>query len=416
MDTDGEILTNTLSKLSKVFLTDINMYEPKGYLIATSRQKLFNLGLISEQINASAYNELRKVIKNDLIQEEHIGKLNYLSAYFPLYNRQNKLISFVNLQYFDQQQGYTNQIESFLVSIINIFILLLVFSVLIAIIVSNWLINPLRVLKESLATVQMGKYNEPIVYLANDEIGSLVKNYNQKLNDLAIAANQLAQSEREFAWREMAKQVAHEIKNPLTPMKLSLQHLQRVYDPQNPLSVDKLNKVIVSLIEQIDALTQIANEFSNFAKMPKENLEIINLIPILTNVVLIYQDDFPIKLDVLCTDTDEVRGDKNLLLQVFNNLITNAIQASNTDAKASIIHIILEEKPTSLLISFMDNGCGISESERQRMFEPNFTTKSTGSGLGLALSKQIVEAHTGKIWFESVKNEWTKFFIELPKI
>lgn len=415
METDGEALTNTLAKLSTVFFTDINMYDPKGYLIATSRQKIFNLGLISEQINASAYHELRKIIKNDFIQEEHIGKLNYLSAYFPLYNRKNKLISFVNLQYFDQQQGYAAQIESFLVSIINIFILLLVFSILIAIMVSNWLINPLRILKESLANVQMGKYNEPIAYAANDEIGALVKNYNQKLNDLAIAANQLAQSEREFAWREMAKQVAHEIKNPLTPMKLSLQHLQRVYDPQSPLSVEKLNKVIVSLIEQIDTLTQIANEFSNFAKMPKENLEIIDLAPILANVVLIYQEDHHLILDLKCSKSN-VKGDKNLLLQVFNNLITNAIQASKTDSLDNFIHIILEEQTTSFLISFIDNGSGINEEASSRMFEPNFTTKNTGSGLGLALSKQIVEAHGGKIYVESQKDELTKFYIELPKI
>lgn len=417
MEFDGEELTNVLSKLAAVFSTDINMYDQSGYLIATSRQKLFNLGLISEQLNPTAFKELRKISKSDLIQNENIGKLNYLSAYFPLYNKQNNLICYVNLQYFDQQQGYVNQIEKFLVSIINIFILLLILSILIAVIVSNWLTSPLRILQESLSNVQMGKYNEPLPYASNDEIGALVKNYNQKLNELAIAANQLAQSEREFAWREMAKQVAHEIKNPLTPMKLSLQHLQRIYDPTDPLSNEKLNKVIVSLIEQIDTLTQIANEFSNFAKLPKENLETMDLIPILSNVVLIYQGEHHINIQFSSTQEQAfVKGDKNLLLQVFNNLITNAIQAISYAEVDGFININVSVNEDCFLISFEDNGLGISDDIKHKMFEPNFTTKSTGSGLGLALSKQIIEAHNGSIWFESEKNNTTKFFIKLPKI
>jgi two-component system, NtrC family, nitrogen regulation sensor histidine kinase NtrY len=414
MEQDGDFLSNVLTKLSKGFSTDICIFDPNGYLVATSRQKLFNLGLISEQINSNALKELKKLTKTYFFQNENIGKLNYLAVYAPIYNK-NKLISYINLQYFDQKQGYVYQIEKFLVSIINIFILLLIFSIVIAIIVSNWLTNPLRILQKSLLKVQMGQYNEPIAYVSKDEIGELVKNYNLKLNELAMAANKLAQSEREYAWREMAKQVAHEIKNPLTPMKLSLQHLQRIYNPNDPITIEKLNKVIYSLIEQIDTLTKIANEFSNFAKMPKENLEKIDLVEIITNVVIIYQEENFINVKS-SVSTATILGDKNLLLQVFNNLLTNAIQARDTSKRKPFINVVLVDKENSYIIMFEDNGVGIPDDQKERMFEPNFTTKSTGSGLGLALSKKIVEAHNGKIWFESNFMKSTKFFIELPKI
>ncbi len=281
----GNYLQYWLQKFSRVFIVDINFYNVNGYMVSTSRPKIFNMGLISEQINPTAFKNLALKKRSEFIHEENIGSLYYSSAYIPFFNDNEELIGYVNLQHFGQQKEFENQIQQFLVAIINVFMLLLAISVIAALFVSNWVTAPLRFLQESFAKLSLGKENQMIDYEKNDEIGALVKEYNQKIQELEYAANQLAQSERESAWREMAKQVAHEIKNPLTPMKLSIQQLQRVYDPNDPNSREKLQKVSQSVIEQIDALTKIANEFSNFAKMPKSTEEIIDLLPLIEGLI-----------------------------------------------------------------------------------------------------------------------------------
>jgi signal transduction histidine kinase len=415
IEKQGDFMESILEKFANVFVTDINLYDKKGYLLSSSRPKIFNLGLLSEQMNPLALVQLQTAKKSEFIHQENIGKLNYLSAYVPLFNSEGNFLAYINLQHFGQQQGFQNQIEGFLVAIINVFILLLAFSIILSILVSNWVTSPLKILQNSFAKVQLGKYNEPIQYNSNDEIGALVKNYNSKLEELALTAKQLAQSERESAWREMAKQVAHEIKNPLTPMKLSLQHLQRVFDPNDVNSKEKINKVVFSIIEQIDALTKIANEFSNFAKMPKENKEKIDVLPIIEHVIVVFnqENDIEIKLTNKAKNSI-VFGDKDLILRVFNNLINNAIQAI-PENKKGIISINLSSTHKRLTIEILDNGKGIPKEMFSKIFMPNFTTKSTGMGLGLAMVKQIIQLHEGEIWFESEENK-TLFVVELPLI
>ncbi|MGV3630170.1 MAG: sensor histidine kinase [Bacteroidota bacterium] len=415
IEQNGDYIQTLLKRVSGVFVTDINMYDSKGYILGSSRPKIFNLGLMSEQINPEALHNLKDDKKSEYTHQENIGNLNFLSAYVPLYNRDGQFLAYINLQHFGQQQGFENQIESFLVAIINVFILLLAFSIILSILVSNWVTSPLKVIQQSFAKVQLGKYNEPIAYDSKDEIGALVRNYNQKLEELAFTAQQLAQSERESAWREMAKQVAHEIKNPLTPMKLSLQHLQRIFDPDDPNSKLKLDKVISSIIEQIDGLTVIANEFSNFAKMPKENKEKLDILPIIENTVLVFnqENEVDIRLETTCEQVI-VLADKDLIIRVFNNLIKNAIQAIPENRRGTIV-IRISEKEGNYLLAVQDNGKGIPEEQISKIFVPNFTTKSTGTGLGLAMVKQIVELHEGRIWFETVMNKHTVFFVELPK-
>jgi nitrogen fixation/metabolism regulation signal transduction histidine kinase len=244
----------------------------------------------------------------------------------------------------------------------------------------------------------------------------LVKDYNKKLEELEFAADKLAQNERESAWREMAKQVAHEIKNPLTPMKLSVQQLLRVYDPENPASAQKLEKVVNSLIEQIDVLTNIANEFSNFAKMPRPNEEQVDLLALINRVIELFRHDDNVDIE-LNTDLQEViiMADKDQILRVFNNLIKNAIQAAAEERHSNIsIHIVRTEK--NYLIRIRDNGTGISPEQRAKLFVPYFTTKNAGSGLGLALCRQIIESHRGTIELESTSDQGTEFIITLPGI
>ncbi len=410
---DGPYAGLLLQNFAKVFVTDINFYDPHGFLLATSRPKVFNMGLLSEQINPIAKRQLAYLDKSEFIHQEEIGDLDYSSAYMPFYNNEGKLLGFINLQHFGQQEEFEHQIQRFLVAIINVFMLLLAISIVIAIFVSNWVTAPLRILQESFAKVRFGKYNQQISYNKDDEIGALVSDYNSKLEELEFAAQQLAQSERESAWRDMAKQVAHEIKNPLTPMKLSVQQLLRSFDPTDPNAQAKLTKVSNSLVEQIDALTKIANEFSNFAKMPRPNEESVDIVQVISNVIEVFHQAEGADIKLSGIDQLIMKVDKDQIIRVFNNLIKNSIQAISEE-QDGLIEIRLQVKDDKLSIEVEDNGVGISDEQRPKIFTPYFTTKSTGTGIGLAMVKQIILNHRGTIYFDSVPGIGTTFFIDLP--
>lgn len=409
-----EYLQLILQKFAKVFFTDVNLYDKDGYLLATSKQKLFNMGLVSEQINPLAFVNLSSGAKSKYVHQESIGNLEYASAYRPFYNNNGVHLAYINLQHFGQQSELEIQIEGFLVSIINIFILLLALTVLLALVVSNWLTIPLITLQESLTTIRFGKHNEPIRYERNDEIGNLVKAYNQKLEELAFTADQLAKSERESAWREMAKQVAHEIKNPLTPMKLSIQQLLRTYDPSDPNSGAKLERVAKSIIEQIDTLTNIANEFSNFAKLPQLNKSDVDMEELCKNVIAIFESEYSCHFEFTGEQKAPlIKGDREQLMRVLNNLIKNAVQ-SIPEGKKGQIEVGLSANNEWLTVRVKDNGVGISKEERSKLFVPYFTTKSTGTGLGLAMVKQIIENHGGNVFVDSEKGKGSVFSFEIP--
>lgn len=411
---NGNSMQLLLQNYAKVFFTDINMYDVDGYLLASSRPKVFNVGLLSEQMNPIAFKNVKYFKQSEFIQSEKIGQLNYSSAYQPIYNSKNKLLGYINVQHFGQQREFENQIQQFLVAIINVFILLLAISIILAIFISNWLTAPLRILQSSFANVKFGKHNEQILYDKEDEIGALVKDYNKKLEELEFTAQQLAKSERETAWREMAKQVAHEIKNPLTPMKLSVQQLLRTYNPEDPKSAEKLKMVANSIIEQIDALTKIANEFSTFAKMPSPNQEKIELLTLINSIKELFDGTDNIELAVNSSINElYINGDKDQFVRVFNNLIKNAFQAIPKDREGKI-EISIDKDNENAIITIKDNGIGIAEDKRFKIFVPYFTTKSTGTGLGLAMVKQIIENHQGTIDFESLEGKGTVFTIRIP--
>lgn len=415
ISSDGNYMEYLLQKFSKVFVTDINLYDPSGFLMASSRPKVFNIGLLSEQMNPSAFYSFHVRNKSEFVHDESIGELNYASAYLPFVNNEGKMLGYLNLQHFGQQKDFETQIQGFLVAIVNVFMLLLAISIVLAVFISNWLTAPLRLLQENFANIRFGKANSRISYNKEDEIGALVKDYNQKLDELEYTAQQLAQSERESAWREMAKQVAHEIKNPLTPMKLSIQQLLRVYDPKDPDSEKKLQKVAGSIIEQIDALTNIANEFSNFAKMPRPDEISLDLIPLLENVIEVFRQEINCKIAFNKTENSMmIRADKDQMVRTFNNLIKNAIQSIPED-REGLIRISVKKNEQKVRIEVADNGCGIPVAMRSKIFVPYFTTKSTGTGLGLAMVRQIVENHRGTIDFESTENVGTTIIINLPQ-
>ena len=367
---------------------------------------------MGEQINPTAFDALKLAKKSFYKHDEQIGSLTYISAYLPVYNAKGKLLGYANLQYFGQQKEHENQIQQFIVAIINVFILLIALSIMIALFVSNWLTAPLRLLKEKLSELRLGKHNEKIDYKGKDEIGLIVKAYNEKLDELELAAKQLASSERESAWRDMAKQVAHEIKNPLTPMKLSIQQLMRVYDPSDPSMTERIKNIMESLIEQIDGLTRIANEFSNFAKMPDPEKEWQDIVPILQNCIAVFQSESNTRFIFSSSrESLSVFIDKGQWIQVMNNLLKNAIQATSTKDNPEI-NVRMEVNSDYCVLSVTDNGVGISEDIKDRIFVPHFTTKSTGSGIGLIIVRQILENHNAEITFNSNLGEGTTFSIK----
>lgn len=412
IETQGNFLESQLVKLARVFETDLNIYDKNGYLIASSRSKVFNQGLLSEQINPEAFEKIKRESRSFFTQKENIGKLNYVSSYQPIYNGEEKLMGYLNLQHFGQQQAFEEQLKNFIIAVVNVFILLLLLSIAIALLVSNWVTSPLKLLQKRVSGLEITS-DVKIEYSGKDEIGLIVSAYNLKLDELQNAAKKLAKSERETAWREMAQQVAHEIKNPLTPMKLSIQQLLRVYDPQDAQSTDKVKRVLNSIIEQIDGMTRIANEFSSFAKMPEPKKKEIDLILLIQNTVSLFESEESIAFNIESSENELlVNVDKEQWVQVFNNLIQNAIHALEGIQNGKV-NISIQRVINSIFIEVTDNGCGISDEEQEKLFVPYFTTKSSGSGIGLSMVKQIIENHDGQISFVSRLNEGTTFQIKL---
>jgi len=410
----SEYVTELLIKFSNVFFTDINLYDLNGNLIASSRYKIFSEGLISRKMNAEAFHNMTYLRKTFYIHDENIGALNYISAYIPFSNKDNKCIGYINLPYFAKQSEQNKEISAFLAAFINIYVFLIAFSIIIAVLISRYITKPLQLIKEKLSSFKLGKVNEKIVWNKHDEIGNLVNEYNRLIDELAKSVSLLAQSERESAWREMAKQVAHEIKNPLTPMKLSVQHLQRsLMDKPNEWE-EKLDKFTLMMIDQIETLSSIATSFSDFAKMPVAESAVLDLNEIIAKSVSIYKDITNVEF-VFNTSSEKylIMADEMQLKRAFDNLIKNSLQAIDEHIKGVII-ISIAQNNNNYVVSLNDNGKGISDEEAKKIFLPSFTTKTSGMGLGLAIVKNIVEGFKGSITFESEFGKGTTFIVTLP--
>jgi two-component system nitrogen regulation sensor histidine kinase NtrY len=408
-------LNYLMTKFSNVFFTDINLYDVQGKLIASSQPNLYLKNIKSELMNPIAFSKLSRGLRTQFVHHEEIGELRYLSAYAPISNRNQELLGYLNLQHFSKQRTYENQIENLFVSIINIVVLLLLGTLFLTVFLARWISAPLRMIQESFANVDIQKSNEPIPYDRDDEIGALVRDYNAKVAELELKALELAKQERESAWREMAKQVAHEIKNPLTPMKLTIQHFQRSFDPNDENASEKVAKLTKAIVTQIDTLTKITNDFSNFAKLSKPNFLPTDLKDLIVNSIGVFETaQFKISLE-LPPSPAMVLADKDLMLWVVNNLVKNAIQAIPERAEPQIT-VKLFENEAFWQISISDNGVGIPREMLAKIFLPNFTTKSSGAGLGLAMVKQIVSDHNGEIWVDSKEGSGTVFYVQLPKL
>lgn len=410
---DRDRTEHALSELSNVLFTDINLYGPGGRLFATSREKVFEEGLLGDRVHPEAYRSLLLDKKSEFVHTERIGSLEYLSGYAPLSNDKGEVLGYVNLPYFAKQNELEQELSTFFVAILNVFVLLFALSLVSALFISTWVTRPLRRLQESLSRIELQGSNEALMYRGRDEIGELVSEYNRKVAELEEKAEALARSERESAWREMAKQVAHEIKNPLTPMRLQLQQLKRSGGGKDP---EKMEATVDRLIERIDALSRIASEFSHFAEMPQAREELIDLAASLQGTIELYSDSPGLNIDLKREPevTPQVRADPDQIARVLANLLSNAIEAIPEEREGRI-EVSLMEDGDEWIVGVQDNGKGIPQEDLERIFEPNFTTRSRGTGLGLAIAKSLVEMNGGRIDVSSKEGKGSLFRIRLPK-
>ncbi|MCE2822713.1 MAG: HAMP domain-containing histidine kinase [Saprospiraceae bacterium] len=325
------------------------------------------------------------------------------------------MLGFIGVPNPDSRVQIGTEVSNFIGMLASLYVFLLLIAYAVTYALSRSIIRPLSLLSEKVQELKFTDKNDPLVYAGDnqDEISELIARYNTMVAKLEDSKLQLVRLEREGAWREMARQVAHDIKNPLTTMKLSMQQLERV--SSNPeQAAAYLRKAITRLIEQIDSLAQIASEFSMFANLDIRQKSDVVVNEVVENVHDLFSEQRNVHLDLsMPKEALHIMGDKNHLIRVFNNLVINAIQAIPSDREGRINVAVLNQNGLAV-IKISDNGGGIPPEIRDRVFEPNFTTKTSGSGLGLAICKKIIEAHDGNIRFETRENEGTDFFVEIP--
>jgi nitrogen fixation/metabolism regulation signal transduction histidine kinase len=413
-DSVVSVFSDKVCELSDVHDVFIALFDLKGhYLISSNFIEMDTLD-VPEAVNYSILKQLSTGNERAYV-DRNFGKGNYTLAYWYFNDAKGKPMLIANVVY-EKSYDRISELKSFLREISTGYIILFVLAALLAFLLSKNITRPLDIITRRFRKTKLGQYNEPIEWQGKDEVGELVNEYNRMLAQLESSALKLAQNERESAWREMAQQVAHEIKNPLTPMKLRMQQLVRTWK-ENPEGFnERLKTFSESMIEQIDALSRIANEFSNFAKMPKPAMEEVELSEMIQKVMALFGDKENIQLSYHCSyqKPHVVLVDRDQIIRVLNNLITNAFQAIPPDRKGRV-SLSLHVSTQSFIVRVSDNGVGISDDNKRNIFVPNFTTKSTGTGLGLAMVKTIVEQNNGRVFFRSRKGKGASFFVELPK-
>ncbi|MNW77358.1 Sporulation kinase A [compost metagenome] len=414
-NSEAQFEFNQFADVNGIYL---NLYDINGNLYLTTLPRLYDLGIIGRKMGPMAYMQLAVQQKSEFINPaEKIGAFSYAAAYAPVRNADNQTIAYISIPYYSNEEDYQARIGLFINTLINIYALVFVLIGVLAVFLANQITSPLTFIQENIRRTKLGQANQPLIWHRQDEIGVLIKEYNKMIAELEISANKLARSERESAWREMAKQVAHEIKNPLTPLKLGVQLLEKSWKEQDPNFEKKFERFNKSFVEQIDSLATIASEFSNFAKMPDTKLEHIALVPIIEQAKEVFSSMDHVEIHILNRSNTDivVLGDKDQLLRSFNNLLKNAIEAADGKEKCVIkIHIANDEKQA--FVEVEDNGKGIDSSLHSSIFRANFTTKSSGTGLGLAFVKQAIENAGGKVEFTSVLNNGTIFYLSFPLV
>lgn len=402
-----------VDEVSDIHGVDVNVYDLNGDLDFTSINTVYTKGILSTKMHPVAYYHLNRLNQVEHVQEESISDVPYLSVYAPVRSEEGVVYGYLSVPYFTSQPELNQEISNFIVTVINLNAFILLIAGLIALIITNRITRSFSVISDKMKDVNLGRLNEEIQWNRDDEIGDLVTEYNKMVTKLGESAEALAKTEREGAWREMARQVAHEIKNPLTPMKLSMQYLQKAIASNQPNVRELSGNVAKTLIEQIDHLSKIAADFSQFANIGNIHVEEFDLHEVLDSLRELYRTNQNIEFEWKpLSKKIMVSADKTQMNRLFTNLFANALEACKRYCKIEVTEEELENN--MVRINIKDNGEGIAPEMQSRIFMPNFTTKSSGTGLGLAMCKSIVEQANGKIWFETVKNVGTTFHVEIP--
>ena len=411
-DNLAKIFQDRIYEISSINKLNITIYSLKGNLLKTSFgnafEKIDTTPLTDYIVSELAQNSNHRILKN-----KEIDGTSYQTSYSYINGPKFKRIGILELQFTQDNSEIEAELKEFIYRLSLVYLLMFLLAISFAYFLSSYITHSIKTISDKMQHTRLNERNEKIILnKASSEIEILVDAYNNMIDQLEESAARLAKSEREQAWREMAKQVAHEIKNPLTPMRLSVQSFERKFNPDDENIKEKLKEYSQTLIQQIDVMSSIASAFSDFAKMPTQKKEKIEII----SIVKLALDIFNEKSVKYLTKEKELYAflDKTQLIRIVTNLVKNAIQATENEENP-LINVEIISKGSKIKIVVSDNGKGISDAVKDLIFEPKFTTKTSGMGLGLPMIKNIIEAYDGTIDFTSNQGVGTIFTVVLPK-
>ena len=411
-----QFLTDTLKNISTNAKKYVSVFDVTGRLLATNKELSYETGIVSTYLNPEAYIRIVEEKEHNAIIPETMGNLNFMGSYVGINSTDGKLAGVVNIPFYDSKVSNEQEISEVIGSLLNTFTTIFLGLLLLSYFASNVLTVPLRLITNKLRKIDLSKPNEPLAWRSDDEIGVLIKAYNDMLVKLDESKVALADTTKQSAWQQMAKQVVHEIKNPLTPMKLSLQLLQHKLSRGATIDTAQIKDQIESLTGQIDNLSYIANSFSDFARLPVPKREVFDFIHEVNKVVNLYSENKKINLS---KDVPQkpvmVWGDRQLTGNIINNLLMNAIQSVPSERKPNI-KIKVEINTEAVTFSITDNGTGVLKENASKIFMLDFSTKAEGTGVGLALAKWVVDNSKGSIWFDTVQDVGSTFYFTLPLV
>ena len=407
------IFKDEIYRIAEIHGLRINLYDIDGTLLITSKAS-FTTDSISKCIETDILNEISNTAEHRYVVKNKKNGETFQSSYTYLQDTKSKPLAILNLPYLENDDFLNKELNEFLERLAYAYLFMMLIAVILALLLSKYITRTLKTISDKINETRLEKRNKKIdISSSSEEISTLVNSYNSMIDELEESAVKLATSEREQAWREMAKQVAHEIKNPLTPMRLSVQSFQRKFDPQDEHIHQKVDEYSKTLIQQIDTMSSIASAFSNFAKMPAQKKETLNVV----NIVKLGLDIFSEDYILFSTEEDEILAnfDRTQLIRVVTNLVKNGIQAIPDEKENPRIVVKVVSENDTVNITVEDNVIGITDENKSKIFEPKFTTKTSGMGLGLAMVKNIVETYKGNITFTSQLGEGTTFKVAFPK-
>lgn len=406
------IFKEKIYEIATIHNLQIDFYDLDGGLLKSSKATIEGDSL-SKCLKAETLNSLSNTIDHRYIRKSIENDETYQSLFIYINDQKFKPITILKLSYEENDEFASKELKEFFVRLGFAYLIMFFLAIVFAYFVSKYIIKSLKRVSDKINETRLEKRNKKIdISATSEEISTLVMSYNSMIDELEESAVKLATSEREQAWREMAKQVAHEIKNPLTPMRLSVQSFQRKFNPKDENILQKVDEYSKTLIQQIDTMSSIASAFSNFAKMPAQKNEMLNVVKIVKLALDIFTEDY---IEFHAEEKNLIaKFDRTQLIRVVTNLVKNAIQSipENQDPK---ITVTVKDEIENISIIISDNGIGITEENESKVFEPKFTTKTSGMGLGLAMVKNIVETYSGNITFTSNQEEGTTFKVTFPK-